>query len=143
VNGYVEAGYIMVLGTLSSYGVALVAREHAPGDESVRQPSRSPLPPRPMPRHGSHLASSRDTPMVMPGELEQTHRESPMSDIGPTGVTTATRPRARPPGVVAGRLRDESASGEAGTALSAPRRIPRILSPNNGVNVGGWKWQAL
>ena len=29
MNGYVEAGYVVVLGTLSTYGAALVGRERA------------------------------------------------------------------------------------------------------------------
>ncbi len=29
MNGYVEAGYVVVLGTLSAYGAALVGRERA------------------------------------------------------------------------------------------------------------------
>ena len=29
MNGYVEAGYVVVLGTLGTYGVTLVARERS------------------------------------------------------------------------------------------------------------------
>jgi hypothetical protein len=72
VNGYVEAGYIVVLGTLSSYGVALVARERAArrrvGTAAVKEftatsadaPVTDLIPPPP-----------RDGPVVMSGELEQ------------------------------------------------------------------------
>ena len=53
-----------------------------------------------------------------------------MSDIGPTGVNTADSATGHGrPGSSRDGFEDESASGEAGTALSAPRRIPRILSP--------------
>ncbi|MGD0874688.1 MAG: hypothetical protein ABSA14_06780 [Acidimicrobiales bacterium] len=72
MNGYVEAGYIMVLGTLSSYGVVLVAREHAARrrvgtaavEESIATSADAPV---------TDLTSPapRDTPVVMPGELEQ------------------------------------------------------------------------
>jgi hypothetical protein len=71
MNGYVEAGYVVVLGPLSLYGVTLVARERAARRRVGAAPSgvRTGVPTAPQGAHG-------DASLVNRGGAENEERGS-------------------------------------------------------------------
>ena len=124
MNPYVEAGYAVILGTLGTYSVSLVARERA-ARRRLGAGSSAPGAGTPTKTRGSS-----------PESAGAAGREPSSRKVGLGGraVTDVRSPLARvnsptdrrPPTEA---CEDELGSGEAGTAPPAQRLPPKVLSP--------------
>ncbi|MGD0983986.1 MAG: hypothetical protein ABSA65_09235 [Acidimicrobiales bacterium] len=71
MNGYVEAGYVVVLGTLSTYGVTLVARERAARRRLGAAPNAVPSQ---VPAESQELTARGDVSLVKRRDSGETER---------------------------------------------------------------------